>query len=191
MATHKTTKGRRKLQKNKATFTKAREELQLNGHLETTPEGALKNERVDPTTQDEQRFPGLDRMAIRNGKGWGVNEHIKRMVVEKAAEVLFAAPQTYKDADGNEKPIPPDRYAQAQASKTLLAADKMEHDIEDEKSDININNNINVVTWDRMAQPVQQVIDPVEEKLKEIEALANKGNKDGAKDQRKDVNGAT
>ena len=129
-----TSRKRNRKQKAQASFSKAREELQLMGVIETTPEGALRAERVDPTSQGEQRFPGLDREAIRNGQGWGTNEHIKRKVIEKAAEVMFEKRMGFKtvEVDGRkveiEIELPPDRAAEAQAAKTLLLADKMQYE---------------------------------------------------------------
>ena len=100
----------------------------LAGLIPTSPEESLTPERVDPLLQDEQRFPGLDRLAIRSdGAGWQVPEPIKRKVIEKAAEVLFERRTTF-DKDGNEIEAAPDRAAEAQASRTLLAADERQWD---------------------------------------------------------------
>lgn len=125
MASHPTSRRRKKRAKAKVKYAKAREAAQLMGIIETTPAGAVRDERVDPATQDEQRFPGLDRLAVRNdGKGgWYVPEHTKRKVIEFLAEVLFER-KTFIDTDGIERELPPDRFAQVQASKTLLIADK-------------------------------------------------------------------
>src|SRR5678815_336764 len=89
-------KKRKAKQSTKERYAKAREQAQIEGVIATTPEGAVRDERVDPATQDERRFPGLDRLAIRNSAGWGVPQHVKRRVVEKAAEVLFEQ-RTYVD----------------------------------------------------------------------------------------------
>ena len=116
---------------------KLREELQLKGHLPTTPEGALRSEVVDPTTQDAQRFPGLERQAIlADGTGgWSVPEHVKRKVIEQNAEVLFerrVVLKTVVGSDGKEHtvevPLPPDRAAQQRASNILLLADQRQHE---------------------------------------------------------------
>ena len=126
----KPTSAKRSQRQNTASrYRRAREDAQLVGLLPTKPEDALKPERVDPALQDEQRFPGLDRLAIRNdGQGWAVNEHVKRKVVEKAAEVLFQRRTYFKD--GLEIELPPDRTAEAQASRTLLAADEKQYERE-------------------------------------------------------------
>ena len=127
MGSKPTSRKRNRKQKAQASFSKAREELQLMGVIETTPEGALRAERVDPASQDEQRFPGLDREAIRNdGNGWMVPEHIKRKVVEKNAEVLYERRTTF--IDGKEIELPPDRDQINKASRVLQAADQMQHE---------------------------------------------------------------
>lgn len=104
------------------------EDAQLAGIIQTRPmpEVALRGQQaVNPATQDEQRFPGLDRMAIREGDGWGVPEHVKRRVVEKSAEVLFEKRFIY-DAAGNQIELPPNRKAEQEAAKTLLTADQQQ-----------------------------------------------------------------
>jgi hypothetical protein len=125
-------------------YSKAREDAQLLGVIDTRPEGAVRREAVDPRAQDEQRFPGLDRMAIRNdGRGWQVPEPVKRRVIEKAAEVLYER-RTYFDVDGNEKELPPDRAAEAQASKTLMTADKFQHEVEHPEARSGVEVNVGV-----------------------------------------------
>ncbi len=127
MASHPTSKKRSHRQKVKDRYAHAREDAQLAGLIPTTPEEALKSERVNPLIQDEQRFPGLDRQAIRNdGHGWSVPEHVKRKVIEKTAEVLFAAPEVVIEDDGSETEVPPDAQLQMQAAKTLMMADKQQ-----------------------------------------------------------------
>lgn len=48
-------------------YTKAREDVQLHGDIETVPVGAVRNEVVDPISQGFQPLPGLIGMAVRNG----------------------------------------------------------------------------------------------------------------------------
>jgi hypothetical protein len=48
-------------------YTKAREDCQLAGDIETSPAGAVRSERVDPRTQGCQPLPGLVRAALRAG----------------------------------------------------------------------------------------------------------------------------
>lgn len=128
MPSRPTTPRRKAKQRTKEKYAKAREEAQEKGIIPTTPEGAVRDERVDPRTQDEQRFPGLDRLAIQNdGKGWSVPEHVKRKVIEVSAEVLFQAPKTVvSPVSGEVVEIPPNRFEQMQAAKTLMQADKQQ-----------------------------------------------------------------
>ncbi len=173
MSTHKTTKNRRKLQKNKAAFTKAREELQLHGHLETTPEGALKDERVNPADQSEQQIPSLVSQAVRNN--WATPDHMKPIIVDAMCEP-FLKRDTVTAPDGTVFEVPPDRHLLVKNAQVLAMLDKVQYERdhpEDADNSINIDNTVNVVAWDRMAQPAPQVIDPVEDKLKQIEQLAN------------------
>lgn len=166
---HPTTSRRNRRKKVIATFSKAREAAQLEGVLPTEPAGAVRDEVVPPHLQDEQRFPGLDRVAIRNdGKGWSVPEHVKRKVIETAAEVVFER-KTYFNSDGVEVEVPADRYAQAQASRTLLTADEKQWEREKPEeagkargaAQVNI---LNGEFWDKLAQQVEGASDDLVEK---------------------------
>lgn len=120
-------KKRKARQSTKERYAKAREDAQVQGVISTVPEGAVRDERVDPLSQDEQKFPGLDRLAIRNdGKGWSVPEHIKRKVIETSAEVLFEKRTVTSPVTGETIEVPPDRFVQMQAAKTLMQADKQQ-----------------------------------------------------------------
>ena len=136
MAKHPTGKRRNAKQKIKKRYAKSREDAQLAGVIETSPEGAVRAERVDPLSQDAQRFPGLDRAAILNeGRGWSTPEHVKRKAVEQAAEVLFEKKTVFKtvvNPDGTtttvEVVLPPDRNEQLAAIKVLLLGDQKQHE---------------------------------------------------------------
>lgn len=118
---------RNRRQNVKAAYAKAREDAQLAGVIPTTPEGAVRSERVDPATQDEQRFPGLDRAAIRGeGKGWEVPDHVKKKVIEVNAEALFEKRVMVDPITKIEVEVP-NRKAQMEASKVLLLADEMQY----------------------------------------------------------------
>lgn len=80
MAKHDTNSKRNKRQKAKRNYSRAREEAQLRGVLPTVPEGAVRDERVDAATQEEQKIPSLDRLAL--AKGWAVPERCKPMLVD-------------------------------------------------------------------------------------------------------------
>lgn len=120
-------KRRKTYQRGKLRYAKKREDAQLSGEEAITPAGAVRDEVVDPRSQDEQRFPGLDRLAIRNdGNGWAVPESVRRKVIEKNAEVLFERRVIYKD--GLEIELPPDRKTIIEASKVLLTADQRQYE---------------------------------------------------------------
>lgn len=131
-----TGKGRSRKQTVKDRYAHAREDAQLAGVIPTTPEEALRSERVDPLSQDSQRFPGLDRLAILNeGRGWSTPEHVKRKAVEQAAEVLFEKKTVFKtvtNPDGTtttvEVVLPPDRNEQLAAIKVLLLGDQKQYE---------------------------------------------------------------
>jgi len=77
---------RNKVQGVKDRYAHAREDAQLTGLIPTTPEEALTPERVDPSSQSEQRFPALIGRAIR--QGWAVPDERKPGYVDELAEVL-------------------------------------------------------------------------------------------------------
>lgn len=79
-------KRRKTKQRIKAKYQKARETAQLHGVIETTPEGAVRNEAVDPTSQGEQAMTPLVRQAIR--KGWAVPEDVKPALVDELIGVV-------------------------------------------------------------------------------------------------------
>ena len=58
-------KARKTKQRKVKRYQKLREDLQLDGTIPTTAEGAVKSkERVDPSTQGEQGFPALIGQAM-------------------------------------------------------------------------------------------------------------------------------
>lgn len=62
-------------------YAHAREDAQLHGRIPTTPEEALKPERVDPSVQTEQRHPLLIGTAIR--RGWETPDEKKPGLVDE------------------------------------------------------------------------------------------------------------
>lgn len=166
MASRPTGKSRKSKQKLKQAYAKTREDAQRAGLIPTTPEGAVRPEVVDPESQDSQRFPGLDRLAIQtDGKGWSVPEHVKRKVVEQAAEVLFERrfrEVTVTGPDGDsvtvQVEVPPDRRAQSEAARTLLVADQRQHERDDPEAagkakggtNVTIDNSTKVAILNRM-----------------------------------------
>lgn len=130
MAKHKTKRKRNKRSKLKVSFAKMREDAQHHNVISTTPEGAVRDERVDPALQDQQRFPGLDRAAIRDGLGWSVPDSVKRKVVEVAAEMVHERVIDFVDVDGSGNKVPverPNRKAQIEGAKILMDADQQQY----------------------------------------------------------------
>ena len=78
-------KKRKRRQRCEERYAKAREDAQLSRIIPTVPEGAVRDERVDPARQGCQQFPELVRQALR--EGWAVPDAAKSKVV---AEVLAA-----------------------------------------------------------------------------------------------------
>jgi hypothetical protein len=94
MSSHPTSKARRRRQKLKRRYAKVREVAQLTGVIETVPENAVRDERVDPGKQGCQQLPQLVRQALR--EGWNVPDSAKPRIV---AELLqpFAAQDGSRD----------------------------------------------------------------------------------------------
>ena len=81
-----TTKKRSARQKVKARYAKAREDAQHLGVIPTTPEGAVRDERVDPAEQGAQPLPGLIGRAVRNG--WAVPDETKPRIVDELVGIV-------------------------------------------------------------------------------------------------------
>lgn len=79
---------RNRKQKVKETYTKAREEAQLLDIIPTTPEGAIRPERVDSATQENAPQIEILKQAIR--QGWAVPEERKARHVDEMSNILDA-----------------------------------------------------------------------------------------------------
>lgn len=173
MAAHATSKGRNKRSKVKRKYSKTREDAQLCGVIPTTPEGAVRDERVDPATQEEQDIPDIDRMAM--SQGWSVPERAKRQVVNKLLEPFYEV-NTVIDPTGREVVVPPDRNLLKENAKVLLAADKnqWERDNPTEagkaRGSVSVQNNVQVNLFEVVAQAAQvDRPDEVEQKIMSVE----------------------
>ena len=82
-----TSKKRAKKQNTKDRYAHAREDAQLEGLIPTTPEEALKPERVPPSIQSNQAMPGLIAEAIR--RGWTVPQGIKPALVDEMVQIIL------------------------------------------------------------------------------------------------------
>ena len=81
-----TGKRRNRKQKVKETYAKAREDAQLADVIPTTPEGAVRDERVDPRTQTTPPMPGLVALAVRGG--WATPEDKKQAMVDELVGIV-------------------------------------------------------------------------------------------------------
>jgi hypothetical protein len=80
------TRDRKKLQRHKKRYMELREELQLAGEIPTEPEGAIRDERVDPASQGTQPLPALTGQAARNG--WAVPDEKKPALVDELIDII-------------------------------------------------------------------------------------------------------
>lgn len=94
----------------------AQDDAQRLNIIPTVPEEALKPARVDPSSQSEQRLPGLVGMAIRHG--WAVPDEKKPGYVDELAEVL-------------ENPEAP-AVAKVMAFNALVKGDQIQHERDQE-----------------------------------------------------------
>lgn len=174
MAKHKTNSRRNKRSKKKVSYSKLRDEAQELDLIATTPEGAVRDERVDPRLQDEQRFPGLDRLAIRGGLGWSVPDALKRKVIEKAGEMVTELVIDFVDmGDGNKVAVErPNRKAQIEGAKLLMDADEAQYK-RDKPQEAGIAAGApQMMDWSPMLAPAEvTVVDPVKEELMRVERM--------------------
>jgi len=120
-------KRRRKTRQRRAKrYMELREECQLDGTLPTEPEGAIRDERVSPSSQSEQRLDVLDRRAVK--EEWAVPAEAKPKVIARLLEPFYEEPKVVTDRDGREVVIPPDRYLMKENAKVLLLADRMQYE---------------------------------------------------------------
>lgn len=82
-----TSKAKHRKQKIKARYAKAREDAQLAGVIPTTPDGAVRDERVDPSIQGAQPLSELVAQAIRHG--WATREEVKPELVEEMVKIVL------------------------------------------------------------------------------------------------------
>jgi hypothetical protein len=87
MTSHPRSKARRRRQQLKRKYARFREDAQLAGVIETVPEGAVRDERVDPARQGGQQFPELVRQALR--EGWATPDSAKPKVVAELLAAFF------------------------------------------------------------------------------------------------------
>ena len=116
MAKHPTGPRQNARKKAKKRYQSAREEVQLLDLIPTTPDGAVKPERVDPSSQEQPGFPRLVGAAIR--RGWAVPDQKKPGLVDELVGVV---------EDPDAKPF--DKVA---AFGALSKADQLQHERDQE-----------------------------------------------------------
>lgn len=115
MASHPTSKRRRKKQELKARYAKVREDAQLEGLIHTTPEGAVRNE----VSTGNAQLPELVRQAIR--ESWATPDAAKAAIVANLLEPFFAE----REIDPlTGKMLPPNRQQMIELAKTLRLLDQ-------------------------------------------------------------------
>ena len=118
-----TSKAKNRKKKVKARYAKAREEAQLAGVIPTTPDGAVRNERV-PTAPDPV-LPELVRQAIR--ESWATPDRAKARVVASLLEPFFNN-ITVVDEEGRALQIPASPKLLNELAKTLRMLDQTQYE---------------------------------------------------------------
>lgn len=149
-----TNKARSRKQEIKDRYSHAREDAQLAGLIPTTPEEALGDERVNPSTQGEQIILGPVGQAVR--ENWATPGPKKGAIVDSMIEMV-------EDED-----LYPGFRLQAAAILQRADKDQWERDNPElagktkgggAKVDVNVNNQINLLEMRR----VEVKPDPLEE----------------------------
>lgn len=172
-----TSKQRSGKQRVKDRYAHAREDAQLAGLIPTTPEEALKSERVDPALQGEQQLPGLVRQALR--EDWSVPDAAKPRIVGALLEPFFGG-DVVLDKDGNQIVVAPDRNLLKENAKVLGTLDQRQwerdHPVEAGKAKgaINVSQTVAVAVnplelYKRALEEVE--VDEVDEAVRAAEAL--------------------
>lgn len=132
MASHPTNRSRNLKQNLKVMYAKVREDAQLYGVIPTTPEGAVRDEKVKPLAQGTQDTTAIDRAAI--SQGWRVPENQKPKVIQRLLEKL------------DDPKITP--AAAALVAGALVKADQIQHERDNPEiakgKGVVVNNNLHV-----------------------------------------------
>lgn len=88
---HPTSKRRAKRQKTKEKYAKAREDAQLEDVIPTTPEGAVRDERVPPSKQSEGARGAVQTATMVSGavrNGWAVPKEAQERVIDELVAIV-------------------------------------------------------------------------------------------------------
>jgi hypothetical protein len=167
MAKNPTSKNRRSRQKLKERYSKAREEAQLHGIIPTSPEGALRDERVSAQTQSKQDTSGLERKAINSG--WAVPEEKKPEIVERLIEKVTNPGASAKEVALN--------------ARVLLMADKeqWERDNIEEARKRAGGSNVNLAFFEQLQRAALDEDDVIEKRLLDFLEKSEKEPADAAR----------
>lgn len=134
-------------QKLKAQYARIREDAQLAGVIETTPQGAARNEVVDPRLQGCQQLPELIRQALK--ECWAVPDSAKPGIIGALLEPFFSN-DIVLDKDGNQVRVAPSRTLLIELARTLKMLDQTQFERDHPElaakarggGSISVNNNI-------------------------------------------------
>ena len=124
----KPTSGRRATkQRARDRYAHAREDAQLLGLIPTRPEEALRNERVDPSSQSESS-DHLSLVAIAARSGWATPDEVKPRVVDNLSKIAVGeGGETLIGRDGEAINTGPSLKTQVYAAKVLTEIDEIQY----------------------------------------------------------------
>lgn len=118
-----TSKTRNRKQKVREKYSKAREDAQLAGIIPTTPEGAVRPERVDPASQRMAALPELVRQALK--ESWNTPDAAKPAIIASLLEPFYQD-DVVLDENGKQVRVKPSRAMLMALAKTLLQLDRFQ-----------------------------------------------------------------
>lgn len=126
--THPTTKRRKDRQRLKERYAKVREDAQLAGIIPVEPEGAVRNERVDPLDQNEPA-DHLSLVSVAARRGWATPDVVKPRIVDNLVRIATGeCGETLVDRDGEVIDAGPSLKTQVYAAKVLTEIDQIQYE---------------------------------------------------------------
>lgn len=125
---HPTTRRRKQSQRRVKRYMELREDLQVAGRIPVEPAGAVRDERVNPSTQSEPAdHLGLAVVAARNN--WATPDEVKPNVVDNLGRIATgAAGETVIGEGGKVISTGPSLKTQVYAAKVLAELDQIEYE---------------------------------------------------------------
>ena len=121
----KETEKRHNIQELRREYAITRENAQLAGIIPVTPEGAVRDERVDTRLQGCQQLPKLVQQALRDN--WSVPDIAKAAIIGSLLQPFYTQ-DTIVDANGNTVVVPPNRALLMELAKTLKMLDNVQYE---------------------------------------------------------------